>query len=362
MKKIAIIGGLGYVGLKLVEYLRGEDMFITVFARKNLKVLIDERENLEIRSIESINKTDKFDVVINLAYPTSYSRKNNFKTNKNLVGTIKNLSNPGTIIIHTSTLAVFGTNLDNPVLKQPIPFRRDVSYTEVKIHIENLLIKSLSTNPLHIIRLGNVSGAGSSSWLHGIADRILFRQAFPDASITAPSNLTYVLNICDFIKHLIKKDISKQVLSIHHFAEFSSQKWSLLFESIGHSLNEAPIYKPFDIRFPGSLLQELGLLLKPVLPSSVFYRMLSLRVMSSFARKLVDIIPARNRLKLKVFPSEAILSHDTKDIVFASQVQFQHDISSDWIPKYSFEEYLSDIKESLKTAGYIIYNDGDIIQ
>src|SRR6185437_4105707 len=95
--------------------------------------------------------SEKFRVVVNLAFPSSYSRKKNFNSNKKIVILIKKLSDENTVIIHASTIAVFGIGLDYPIIAGKIAFRRDHHYTEVKIDIENLLQREVKNNFLHIV-------------------------------------------------------------------------------------------------------------------------------------------------------------------------------------------------------------------
>jgi len=354
MKQIAIIGGLGYVGLHLIEYLRESGDHITVFGRKNLEVLIEKSDNISVRTLNSIINNEKFDVVINLAYPSSYSRKKNFKDNINIVNTIYRISRPGTIIIHTSTIAVFGTNLDYPIIRDKINFRRDSHYTEVKIHIENLLQKKFKGYSLHIIRLGNVWGPNSPGWVNQIADRVLFQEPIPESANSAPSNVSFVLNICDFIQYLINNPEQGPKTFFHHFAEFGEITWGTIINTLGKYLGEQPVFKPFQIFFPKSLGNELKQLINPITPRTVFYKMLGYRVLSSYAKSLVDLIPAKYRSDWKSNSSNKMVSKNVTDIVLSNQVLFKHSISAPWHPKYNFDEAFDLIKKSMIESGYII--------
>ncbi len=360
MKKIAIIGGLGYVGLHLIDYLKSFDYEITVLGRKNLTVLRDEEKNIFIRDINSMPGTEKFDIVVNLAFPTSYSRKKNFDSNRKIAGIIKSFSGKDSIIIHTSTLAVFGTALDIPIKNNRISMRRDSNYPEVKIHMENLLQDEFKNHRLHILRLGNVWGPGAPAWVKQVADRIVFESPFPDNSKSAPSNITYVKNICDFIHWTANDENTGYGIHFHHFAEYFQITWGTIFENFGYALNEDIIYKPFQIAVSGSWLTELKQLLEPIYPEAIFYKMLELRKMSSIAKNIVDIIPTRTRQNLKSYPTKSIKSNSTMDIVFSNQVAFKHKIDSDWIPKFSYEKALLETLNYLRDVGYLLKESSPI--
>jgi nucleoside-diphosphate-sugar epimerase len=353
MKRIAIIGGLGYLGLQLVDYLKSKrDFDVTVYGRKNLGLFIDPSDNVRVEHIDTAQ--GKFDVVVNLAYPQSYSRKKNFAANKSIAQTIINISLPDTCIIHTSTLAVFGVALDYPIEMKRVKTRRDIPYCEVKIDMENVLLDGFNGRNLHVIRLGNVWGPGSVSWLHNVADRLTFREAFPASAITACSNITYVSNVCSFIHHLASSGTRVNSPTMHHMAEFGSVTWGKIIEQLGDYLDEKPLYKPMNIITNKSLGNEIKTLISPVLPRSVFYRMLEMRRLSSISATLVDIIPSRFRAVLKRTGSDTISSRDVKDIVFSNHTLFAHSLNLNWKPEFSFDEALLASVKSLKEVGYLI--------
>jgi nucleoside-diphosphate-sugar epimerase len=355
MKRIAIIGGLGYLGLHLVEYLKPSGHHITVFARKNIQVLADENESLSIAEFGQIDRFEKFDVVINLAYPSSYSRKRNFKSNEEIVTVIKKLSRADTTIIHTSTLAVFGIPLDHKIESVDIPNRRDMPYIEVKLHMENLLKKQLRRYNLHIIRLGNVWGPGAATWLRFMADKLVFNLPIPDKAVEAPSNITYILNVCDFLQYLINKDHPDNRTHFHHFAEFAEITWGRVLERIGEFLDERPVYKPFQLVYFKSFSHEFNTLFSGIKPSALFYKMLEMRTFSSYAKTLVDIIPARHRNAWKKFETNKVVSKDTADIVLSNTVLFDHKLDGEtWQPKFNFEEALHQVRSYLKDTGYLV--------
>jgi hypothetical protein len=129
----------------------------------------------------------------------------------------------------------------------------------------------------------------------------------------------------------------------------------MIIDRLGKLLGEEPVYKPFNINYPGRLTQELGQIFSTIKPGAVFYRMLGLRVLSSYAKDIVDMIPPRSRNLLKKSRSIDIESVDTKDIVFANQIVFAHETAMPWVPEYSFEEVYARVKDSMKEAGYITF-------
>jgi len=342
-----------------VNYLVPLGYDITVFTRKRNNVLLDEAEHIHIRELYTTEDYEKFDVVVNLAYPSSFSRKKNFQSNKDIVSFIKKISGKETVIIHASTIAVFGTSLDYPIKRTSISFRRDHPYTEVKIHMENLLQQEMNNTVLHIIRLGNVWGPGSPSWLNSVADRLVYNEPILEKAKEAPSNIAYIANVCDFIHCLSFDKKQKAGIHFHHFADFGAIKWGEILDRIGLFLGEKPVYMPFQVVFYSTFLQEIKQIIAPIIPKSIFYKMLDMRRLSSFAKSIVDMVPAKSRMALKAYPVVRIVSRDTKDIVFSNRILFEHHLDSDWQSKYSFEEALAEVRSSLETSGYLI-KDGQL--
>ena len=110
MSKIVVLGGGGYLGQKLVNNLiiEGHDVYVKV--RNNANILI---RNNKAKLIKENAEIDTVDIIINLAYPSGGKQYYTIADVNNIFKTIKEISTAGTRVILTSSLAVFGYDLDH---------------------------------------------------------------------------------------------------------------------------------------------------------------------------------------------------------------------------------------------------------
>lgn len=158
MKRIAVIGAAGYVGLELMRQLRASDFEVSAIARENGAFLLrDSGARLVLpKDLASLGAVD---VVVNLAYPTGDPLQFT-RHNSEIFGHVKALMGSSSRLIHVSTQAVFGLALDRPVVVGPVARVRDYPYVEAKIELENRLIAQFPAQSVQIVRLGNVWGPG----------------------------------------------------------------------------------------------------------------------------------------------------------------------------------------------------------
>jgi len=198
MKKILIIGAAGYVGKFVVErFCESQDFEIFALTRENGKFLLRDL-NVSIVLKEELQNLNDFDIVLNLAYPSGVTPLKFSKINKEILNIIKNNVKPNGIIIHTSSLAIFGYPLDFPIVNKPIRKRFDIPYVMTKIEMENLLIKNFPNHQLHIVRLGNVWGPASPFWTFTLADKLTFGEPVLLKNKDGFSNITDVHNVADY--------------------------------------------------------------------------------------------------------------------------------------------------------------------
>lgn len=346
--KIAIIGGLGFVGGHLLDQLNGQGLDITVIARRNIGVLTDARPGISFQSEITPADIGSFDVVINLSYADSYLRKTVFKANKNTLQQIKELLRQDGYLIHASTLCIFGYLLDIPPYPGYLPFRRDYMYVESKLHMEVLVKKHIPM--AHIVRIGNIWGCGSP-WLHKLADRIIYKKPFPLQAMTAPSNVTDVRNLVHFIDSLLK--VRPNAVDYHHIAEFSGVPWIAFIQKILNPLNETAEFTPIILDYPGSFTKEIRNYFSIFSPSGLIFRMLEGRKLYSFGKSLIAKIPGKYRGG-KAISINVNKTKDASDFVFGGTVCFDTYTTINWKPPYSFEDSMDSSIKWLQEAGYCL--------
>ena len=122
MAKILIIGAAGYVGQEVVKNLFQDGHHISVITNANGQILLD-KFNLDIFNSENYKDIKDIDIIINLAYPKGVSPKVEMNRNNDLFDMISHAVDSDTRVIHVSTQAVFGYELEVPPHPGPVKSR-----------------------------------------------------------------------------------------------------------------------------------------------------------------------------------------------------------------------------------------------
>ncbi len=357
MKRIAIIGAAGYVGLELARQLRGCNYEVNAIVRENgMFLLRDSGFNLVAPS--NMSSLGKVDVVLNLAYPTSGLVQFYPLKNKEILETIKSLMTSHSRLIHVSTQAVFGFGMERPVIVGRVPDVRDYPYIEAKIELENLILHNFKNQAVQIVRLGNVWGPGSG-WTVPFVNKILFKEAVGVQGIDGYCNATDVANVSSFLAYLVGHDNASGT-EFYHLAEFSEYRWSAWIRRIESLLGEAAVYEPNLPLYPASLSQEIQKAVSPIMPGPLYRTLVCGRFCASWLRSLLRVLGEQRYARIKKISPKALpagYALDPSEALFltilSSQTRFETSVPKEWVPPLNFEESWARVENWVKSAGYL---------
>lgn len=256
--KVLIIGGLGYIGSRLTDYLTYYNYECTVFDIgffKNGKIS-NIKNNINIKKIDArdIKKNDlsKFDIVVQLAAISNdpYNGLSNSKvykpTVKYTINIAKYCKELGIKFIFPSSCSIYGYN--KKICIENTKANPQTGYSENKYEIENQLKQLVDKNfsPI-ILRLATVYGF-SPRIRFDVVINMLVGMAITENKITLNSNglawrpHIHIDDVCYVIKSFIeKKNINNRK---HHIINVGSNKDNLRVIEIARiisRISKAPI-------------------------------------------------------------------------------------------------------------------------
>ena len=362
MKRVAIIGAAGYVGLELVRQLQTIDIEVNAVARENGRFLLRDF-GIRLVAPAELCSLGTMDVIVNLAYPTSGSTVNYPTRNQEILEQIKVLMGPSTHLVHVSTQAVFGLALDRPIVVGPVAQVRDYPYVEAKIQLENLLIDQFGANNIEIVRLGNVWGPGSGSWTVPLVNRVLFSEPVGIQGVDGYCNATDVANTASYLRHLIGTD-DRGGIRFHHLAEMASYRWSKWIDRIESSLGQEAVRESSMGFRAGNFRQEVRQAISPVMPAALYRSFAGGRSSGSWLRTLsravgeqrFEAVKSGLKRSVRTLPTgHEVGAGDQQFLeILSCQTQFKTCVLDGWRPPVDFEASWSLIEHWMIAAGYTV--------
>lgn len=357
MKRIAIIGAAGYVGMELARQLYGSKYEVNAIVRENGRMLLAGL-GFNLISPTDLSAVGKVDLVVNLAYPTTGAPHQYPVRNKEILETIRSLMGPASRLIHVSTQAVFGFGLERLIEVGPVTTVRDYAYIEAKIELENLILREFNKQSVQIVRLGNVWGPGSGAWTVPMVNKVLFGEPVGVLGLDGFCNATDVANVASYLTHLIAKDNLGGTM-FFHLAEMSNYRWSDWIKRIETILGQDAVYETHLPFYAANLIQDVKKAVMPVMPGPLYRKLVWGRYSGSWLRSLVRVIGDNYFSKIKDRSAKTIpsgYSLGTSDEMFltivTAQNRFETSVLNDWIPPVDFEESWLRIENWMKSAGY----------
>jgi nucleoside-diphosphate-sugar epimerase len=323
--KVAIIGAAGYVGGYLVDELNRQGITPAVITRSNGALLMFGKR------VHAAEPGQTFDVVINLAFPAGKAHQMR-DDNRAIIDRIEALG--GDVVIHASSLAVFGYSLEHTVTKQRVAVRADWPYVESKIDFEGQLLDRFGDREVHVVRLGNVWGPGSNNWTVPIMNNVLYRQPTAIRNHDGFSNATDVANVASYLAFLAQRR-TRRGAHFHHLAELSELRWSAFHRHFSEVFQQ-------PIEYLETAPSSSEGLIRSVRSSPQLKAIYNSPRVGSLLRRTVGRLPkrgARSLLRIRVFSPPRDPAADTTFFrVMACPRQFPNDVDLAWRPPLNFDQ------------------------
>lgn len=264
MIKICVIGGSGFVGTRLIEFL--ETTYSIKILDKNISKKFPELTIIgDIRDKNFlVNNLKNFDLVILLAAehrddvsPISLYYDVNVSGTQNVIEAIN--KNDIKNIIFTSSVAVYGLNKNMPNEKSQVyPFSH---YGKSKWQAEKALRNWYNENPidrsLTIIRPTVIFGERNRGNVYNLLKQISSGRFMMVGKGTNKKSMAYVGNIVAFIKYCIESQ--KPGYRLYNYIDKPDLCMNELVQQVETSLNKKlpPIRIPYWLGYLGGLSFDL---------------------------------------------------------------------------------------------------------
>jgi len=354
--RVAVIGGAGYVGIQTCRELtrRGHEVFAVT--RANGRVLLDG-SGARVIAPSEVRKLGRVDVVLNLAYPNRGPAFEYPERNQEILGMVRILADADSKVIHTSTQAVFGYDLEEPVAAQPVGMRRDFAYIETKIELEQLIASAFASHSVDVVRLGNVWGPASPTWTAALADKLSFGDVVGVRGADGFCNATDVANVADYLATVAERP-RESGAHFHHLAELSELRWSWWVGRLSERLGVTPQFVDDRPSYPRSFGEELRGTWVKHSPFAIAREWMYGRMSGSVYRSVVRSMPRAVHPFLRKTGKGAASRPlaDAGDPLFLTLVsaprRFVSAVYPDWIPPVSATSSWERVSAWLDEAGY----------
>lgn len=341
MKTIILIGGAGYLGLHLTDYLlKNTDYSIIIISRNQGKRLLvrDKR----VTFLNCITDVKVKGTVINLAFENSANYTSLRNSNSNLFNRIKSYNEAVGIqyFIQLSTVALSEMNIKYGKQSNVNP------YLYCKSWQEKLSFKLIKNSKICIVRAGNILG-NDSPWIAKIGDKIYGHAPLVSSEHSGSSNATHIDFLCRKLVGLVESEQQGQF----NCCELSDISWNKIIQELHKSIKGAKLCY-FDDSvdkkrsfFAYLKISFLAFIIK--LQASPEY--------ASFFNKLVSFGPL-SILKERVRKSEKfqLPSSPVSDMLAKEYKLFckSAHVDSDFYRDYDENNLLKELAKGLNNMGY----------
>lgn len=262
--KIAIIGGSGFVGTRLIEILINERIDVINLDKRNSFKCNNITKIVDVRDYDVLQKAlNGVDAVVLLAAehrddvtPTSLYYDVNVQGMKNTLYAME--KNGVNRIVFTSSVAVYGLNKKNPNEEHNIdPFNH---YGKSKWEAEVVLQDWYKTHPnwnINIIRPTVIFGERNRGNVYNLLKQISVGRFLMIGSGNNQKSMAYVGNVVAFIKYLIEN--KREGYNVYNYVDKPDLTMNQLVRHVGKVLNKniPSIKVPFAIGIIGGYTVDL---------------------------------------------------------------------------------------------------------
>lgn len=235
MNSFIVLGGAGYVGIRLVNTLLDQGCEQVFIVSRNISKKILFRDP-RVRFVRSIDQIDIKAVVVNLAFANTSDYTKIRSSTYALVNSI--------IDYHKRVGAYFIIHLSTVVLSEGKVEFGTVSKKDAYIYSkslqEKLFISSFHKDELALVRSGNILSE-YSPWLLKIASKLLNEEPLKFNGAMAPSNATS-------LEFLVKRIIelgNNRVKGHFDCCELSGHRWDVFIDFLAEKMSVKKIHE-FD--------------------------------------------------------------------------------------------------------------------
>jgi nucleoside-diphosphate-sugar epimerase len=358
--EILLIGGTGYVGQQLAKEALARGMPLVALCENDRSFML---QSLGVRTLTATDCAHlRFSKIINLAYPTRGADYTHSCQNQILANTIWQLAAPQCTVVHASTVAVFGADMEFPQHLGLLKPRREHAYVESKIEMEWLLARHRPiTVGLDIVRLGNVWGPGSPLWTAGLIQRMLEDEPVGVRGVAGISNATDVANVVDYLLWLVRRPLSAG-MRFHHLAELASVSWNELIAPLATELHLQPRLLDYRPMLPLTLRGEARAAFQMIPFGGIARYIAFSRRAASYVRSILRSMPASIQQRIDQAAREKHGREQRGGLsvgdagllrLLSCSVRFDTVVDPDWTPAVSYELSLERVKSWMRRVGYI---------
>ncbi len=240
--RIAVVGGSGFVGTRLIELIKGSHAITNIDKQKS-SFFQNITHIADVRDVEAMKRElNGFDLVVLLAAehrddvtPVSLYYDVNVDGMKNVLAAMD--YNGIKRIVFTSSVAIYGLNKNNPNEEHPAdPFNH---YGKTKWEAEKLLQAWAKKNPdvnVNILRPTVIFGERNRGNVYNLLKQISSGRFLMVGKGENVKSMCYVGNIVEFIKFLIEN--KKDGYNVFNYIDKPDMNMNQLVELVGETLEK----------------------------------------------------------------------------------------------------------------------------